>query len=95
MKRSSYIVSILACALALAAPLKASASDLEAPTVHATYRYSVLHQHYPVISLRQPPLQKTVNVIDENRDAILHVKKQRKKNLRRFYMKLLAVVSAQ
>lgn len=95
MKRSSFLIPILACAVALAVPHQVVASDLDDSAVLATYHYSVLHEHYPVVSLGPEPIQQTVKAMDEQRNKAVHAEKQRKKNLRRFYMKLLAVVSAQ
>ncbi|TNF06200.1 MAG: hypothetical protein EP323_05365 [Gammaproteobacteria bacterium] len=95
MKRSSYLVPILACAVALSVPNQAAATDLDDSAILATYHYSVLHEHYPVVSLGPEPIQQVVNALDEQRSKVAEAEKQRKKNLRRFYMKLLAVVSAQ
>jgi len=95
MKRSAYLVPILACAVALAVPNQVAASELDDTAVLATYHYSVLHEHYPVVSLGPEPIQQTVKALDEQRNKAAKAEKQRKKNLRRFYMKLLAVVSAQ
>ena len=95
MKRSSYLVPILACGIALSVPNKVAASDLDDSAILATYHYSVLHEHYPVVSLGPEPIKQVVKALDEQRSKVAEVEKQRKKNLRRFYMKLLAVVSAQ
>lgn len=95
MKRSSYLVPILACAVALAIPNQVSASELDDSAVLATYHYSVLHERYPVVSLGPEPIRQVVKALDEQRSKVAEAEKQRKKNLRRFYMKLLAVVSTQ
>ncbi|MDI3326606.1 hypothetical protein QKW35_19690 [Pontibacterium granulatum] len=94
MKRSSCMVPILACAVALAVPQEVAASDLDDSAVLATYHYSVLHEHYPVVSLAPEPIEQAVQALDEKRNKAAEAKKQSKKNLRSFYMKLLAVVSA-
>ena len=95
MKRSSYLVPILACGIALSVPNKVAASDLDDSAILATYHYSVLHEHYPVVSLEPEPIQHAVEALDEQRSKVVQAEKQLKQNLRRFYMKLLAVVSAQ
>ena len=94
MKRSSYLVPILSCAIALVAPHPVVASELDESAILATYHYSVLHEHYPVVSLGPEPIQHAVKSLDEKRSKAAEAEKQRKKNLRRFYMKLLAVVNA-
>lgn len=95
MKRSFYLVPILASAVALSAPNQVAASDLDDSVILATYHYSALHEHYPVVSLGREPIQQAVKAMNEKRSKVVEAEKQRKKNLRRFYMKLLAVVSAQ